>query len=177
MCHNRRIHSHKVFDGVARRGKSSVDWFYGFKLRLVVNDEGGLLAVWLTTGNVDDRKPVPRLTSKLFGKLFADRGYISKKPGEVLSGRGLQLVTKIKSNMKNRLLPLLDKLLLRKRALIETINDQLKNICQIEHSRHRSVKDLVVNTFAALIAYTFKEKKPSLNIRVKEQRELLQALV
>jgi transposase len=172
VCHNRRIHSHKVFADLARRGKSSVDWFYGFKLHLIVNDQGELLAVWLTTGNVDDRKPVPRLTRKLFGKLFGDRGYISKKLAELLSGRGLQLITKLKSRMKNRLLPLLDKLLLRKRALIETINDQLKNICQIEHSRHRSPTNFVVNTLAALIAYSFKEKKPSLNIRVKELEKL-----
>lgn len=177
VCHNRRIHSHKVFDGVARRGKSSVDWFFGFKLHLVVSDTGELLGVFITTGNVDDRKPVPRLTKKIFGKLFGDRGYLSKKLFEMLSGRGLQLITKIKSKMKNRLMPLLDKLLLRKRALIETINDQLKNICQIEHSRHRSMKNFVVNTIAALIAYTFREKKPSLNIRVKELERLLPAVV
>lgn len=177
VCHNRRIHSHKVFDGVARRGKSSVDWFYGFKLHLVVSDCGELLGVFITTGNVDDRKPVPHLTRKLLGKLFGDRGYISKKLSELLSGRGLQLITKIKRNMKNRLMQIIDKLLLRKRALIETINDQLKNICQIEHSRHRSVTNFVANTIAALIAYTFKEKKPSLNIRVKELEGLLPALV
>jgi hypothetical protein len=177
VCHNRRIHSHRVFADLARRGKSSVDWFFGFKLHLIVNDEGELLAVWLTTGNVDDRKPVPRLTKTLYGKLIGDRGYISKKLVELLSGRGLQLITKIKSKMKNRLMPLIDKLLLRKRALIETINDQLKNICQIEHSRHRSPSNFVVNTIAALIAYTFKEKKPSLNIRIKELEKLLPALV
>jgi transposase len=177
VCHNRRIHSHKVFSGLAERGRSSVDWFFGFKLHLIVNDEGELLSVWLTTGNVDDRKPVPDLTEKLFGKLIGDRGYISKPLTELLSGRGLELITKIKSNMKNRLMPLIDKLLLRKRALIETINDQLKNICQIEHSRHRSTSNFVVNTIAALIAYTFKEKKPSLNIRVKELEKLLPAVV
>jgi transposase len=172
VCHNRRIHSHRVFEGLAQRGKSSVDWFFGFKLHLVVNDEGELLAVWLTAGNVDDRKPVPRLTRKLFGKLIGDRGYISQKLFEELIGRGLQLVTRIKRNMKNRLLPMIDKLLVRKRAIIETINDQLKNICQIEHSRHRSVTNFAVNTMAALIAYSFKEKKPSLNIRVKELEQL-----
>lgn len=177
VCHNRRIHSHKVFAGLARRGKSSVDWFFGFKLHLVVNDCGELLAIWLTSGNVDDRQPVPHLTHKLYGKLIGDRGYISQKLFEWLNGRGVQLITKIKSKMKNRLMPLLDKLLLRKRALIETINDQLKNICQIEHSRHRSPTNFVVNTLAALIAYTFKEKKPSLNLRVKELEKLTPALV
>lgn len=176
VCHNRRIASHKVFAEVAERGKSSVDWFYGFKLHLIVNDQGELLAFYLTPGNVDDRKPVPRLAKGLFGKLVGDRGYISKTLPELLSEQGLHLITKIRKNMKNRLLSVFDQILLRKRALIETINDQLKNICQIAHSRHRSRANFCVNIVAALIAYTYREKLPSLNIRVKE-RELLLALV
>jgi len=172
VCHNRRIHSHKVFAHVAERGKSSVDWFYGFKLHLIINDRGELLAFHLTAGNVDDRKPVPKMARGLFGKLFGDRGYISKTLQEVLSEQNLQLITKIKKNMKNRLLTVFDQLLLRKRALIETINDQLKNICQIEHTRHRSSANFLVNVIAALVAYTFREKLPSLNIRVKELEQL-----
>ncbi|MGA9767822.1 MAG: IS982 family transposase [Blastocatellia bacterium] len=172
VCHNRRIHSHKVFAHVAERGKSSVDWFYSFKLHLVINDCGELLAFHLTAGNVDDRKPVPKLARGLFGKLFGDRGYISKTLNEVLSGQNLELITKIKKNMRNRLLSIFDQIMLRKRALIETINDQLKNICQIEHTRHRSTANFLVNVIGALIAYTFKEKKPSLNIRVKELEQL-----
>jgi transposase len=175
VCHNRRIPSHKVFAHVAERGKSSVDWFYGFKLHLIVNDQGELLAFHLTPGNVDDRKPVAQLARGLFGKLFGDRGYISQALQEVLSGQNLQLITKIKKNMKNRLLSVFDQLLLRKRALIETINDQLKNICQIEHSRHRSTANFLVNVIAALIAYSYKEKLPSLNLRVKELDKLLPA--
>ncbi len=172
VCHNRRIHSHKVFAHVAERGKSSVDWFYGFKLHLIVNDRGELLSFHLTAGNVDDRKPVPKMARGLFGKLFGDRGYISKTLQEVLSEQNLQLITKIKKNMKNHLLTVFDQLLLRKRALIETINDQLKNICQIEHTRHRSSANFLVNVIAALVAYTFREKLPSLNIRVKELEQL-----
>lgn len=172
VCHNRRIPSHRVFSQVAERGKSSVDWFYGFKLHLIVNDQGELLAFHLTPGNVDDRKPVPRLAKGLFGKLFGDRGYISQTLQEVLSEQNLQLITKIKKNMKNRLLSVFDQILLRKRALIETINDQLKNICQIEHTRHRSTANFLVNVIAALIAYSYKEKLPSLNIRVKELEQL-----
>lgn len=172
VCHNRRIPSHRVFSHLAERGKSSVDWFYGFKLHLIVNDQGELLAFHLTPGNVDDRKPVPRLAKGLFGKLFGDRGYISQTLQEVLSEQNLQLITKIKKNMKNRLLSVFDQILLRKRALIETINDQLKNICQIEHTRHRSTANFLVNVIAALIAYTYKEKLPSLNIRVKELEQL-----
>ena len=168
VCHNRRIPSHKVFSHLAERGKSSVDWFYGFKLHLIVNDQGELLAFYLTPGNVDDRQPVAKLAKGLIGKLFGDRGYISQALQEVLSEQGLQLVTKIKKNMKNRLLSVFDQILLRKRALIETINDQLKNICQIEHTRHRSTANFCVNVVAALVAYTFKEKLPSLNIRIKD---------
>src|SRR2546423_9515897 len=118
VCHNRRIPSHKVFEQVAERGKSSVDWFYGFKLHLIVNDQGELLAFHLTPGNVDDRKPVAKMAKGLFGKLFGDRGYISQALQEVLSEQNLQLITKIKKNMKNRLLSVFDQLLLRKRAII-----------------------------------------------------------
>jgi hypothetical protein len=84
ICHNRRIESNKVFCGLARRGKTSVGWFYGFKVHLVINDSGELLGVMITAGNVDDRKPVPAMTKKLFGKLFGDRGYISQKLFEEL---------------------------------------------------------------------------------------------
>jgi hypothetical protein len=172
VCHNRRIHSHKVFEGCARRGKTSVDWFYGFKLHLVINDCGELLSLRLTPGNVDDRRPVPELVKALFGKLFGDKGYISQPLFETLYEGGLQLVTKLKTKMKNRLISVFDRIMLRKRAIIESVMDQLKNISQIEHSRHRSVANCFVNLLAGLVAYTYREKKPSLNIRVKEQLRL-----
>jgi hypothetical protein len=173
VCHNRRIHSHKVFAGCARRGKTSVDWFYGFKLHLVINDCGELLNVRLTPGNTDDRRPVPELVKGLFGKLFGDKGYVSQPLFELLYDEGVQLVTKLKRGMKSRLMPLLDKIMLRKRAIVESVMDQLKNISQIEHSRHRSVANCLVNLVAGLIAYTWREKKPSLNIRVKEQLQVV----
>jgi hypothetical protein len=173
VCHNRRIHSHKVFAGCARRGKTSVDWFYGFKLHLIINDCGELLSLRLTPGNTDDRRPVPELVKGLFGKLFGDKGYVSQPLFEALYDEGVQLVTRLKARMKNRLLPLLDKIMLRKRAIIESVNDQLKNISQIEHSRHRSVANCFVNLLGGLIAYTWREKKPSLNIRVTEQLQLV----
>jgi hypothetical protein len=173
VCHNRRIHSHKVFAGCARRGKTSVDWFFGFKLHLVINDCGELLSLRLTPGNTDDRRPVPKLVKGLFGKLFGDKGYVSQPLFEALYDEGVQLVTKLKRGMHNRLLPLLDKIMLRKRAIIESVNDQLKNISQIEHSRHRSVANCFVNLLGGLIAYTWREKKPSLNIRLKERLQLV----
>ncbi len=173
VCHNRRIHAHKVFDGCAKRGKTSVDWFYGFKLHLVINDRGELLSLRLTPGNTDDRRPVPELVKGLFGKLFGDKGYVSQPLFEALYDEGVQLVTKLKRGMRNRLMPLLDKIMLRKRAIIESVTDQLKNISQIEHTRHRSVANFFVNLVAGLVAYTFREKKPSLNIRIKEQLQLV----
>ena len=167
VCHHARIHQHRVFRVDARRGKTSVGWFYGFKLHLVVNERGELLAFCLTPGNTDDRAPLPRLVRRLFGRLFADKGYVSQPLAEALYlQHGLRLITKLRRNMRNRLLPLADKLLLRKRALIETIVDQLKNICQIEHSRHRSPLNFVVHLMAGLIAYCHQPKKPSLHLDV-----------
>lgn len=165
VCHNLRIHSHRVMAGLAARGKSSTGWFYGFKLHVVINDRGELLSIGFTPGNVNDRTPVPGLTRRLFGKLVGDKGYISQELFEQLFVRGLQLITRIKSNMKNRLMLLWDKLLLRKRAIIETVLDQLKNISQIEHSRHRAVVNYFADIVAGLIAYTYREKLPSLNLR------------
>lgn len=165
VCKNPRIHAHKVFAGLAERGKTSTGWFFGFKLHLIVNDRGELLNLMLTPGNMDDRKPVPKMVRKLFGKLFADKGYISKKLCEELRRTfNIQLITGIRSNMKNVLMPWMDKLLLRKRAIVETIIDQLKNISQIEHSRHRSPINFLVNLLCGLIAYCQQPKKPSLNL-------------
>ena len=162
---NPRIHSHRVFADLAERGKTSTGWFFGFKLHLIFNDRGELLNLILTPGNVDDRKPVPKLVRKRFGKLFADKGYISKKLCEELRRTfNIQLITGIRSNLKNVLMPLMDKLLLRKRAMVETIIDQLKNISQIEHSRHRSPINFLVNLLCGLIAYCQQPKKPSLNL-------------
>lgn len=165
VCDPHRISQHRVFAGLARRGKTSMGWFFGFKLHLVFNDRGELLNLALTPGNVDDRKPVPRLVRRLFGKIFADRGYISQPLFQrLLETFGLQLITRLKSNMKNRLMPLADKVLLRKRAIAEAIIDQLKNISQIEHTRHRSAINFLVNLLCGLIAYCHQPKKPSLHL-------------
>lgn len=181
VCHNRRIYRNKVFAGIAKRGKSSMGWFFGFKLHLTVNEKGDLISFFLTPGNVDDRneKVIGKLTKGLIGLLFGDRGYISKKIFKELFERGLKLVTGIKSNMKNKLMNIKEKILLRKRSLIETINDQLKNIYQVEHTRHRSVKNFFVNIVSGLIAYKFQEKKPKLNLNLNwsEYFEKLPAII
>jgi hypothetical protein len=165
VCDNHRIATHRVFEGIATRGKTSMGWFYGFKLHVIVNDEGELLAFRVTPGNVDDRQPVQQLTAGLGGQLFGDRGSISQALHDILLSQGLELLTKIRKNRQNRVMRLWDKLLLRKRALIETVNDQLKNISQIEHTRHRSVTGFIVNVVAGLIAYSHRPKKPSLGLR------------
>jgi hypothetical protein len=164
VCHTRRIQQHKVFAGIAARGKTSMGWFFGFKLHLVVNDRGELLGFCLTPGNRADVKVLPKLVTRLFGKLFGDRGYLSQPVFEQLLAQGVQLVTKLKARMKNRLMPLADKLLLRQRAISETINDQLKNISQIEHTRHRSPINFLVNLVCGRIAYCHQPKKPSLHL-------------
>lgn len=171
VCHTRRIHSHRVFKELAQRGKSSTGWFYGFKLHLVVNESGEIVSFAFTPGNIDDRNEnlMSTLTQKLHGKLFGDKGYLSKKLFELLYENGVQLITKLKRNMKNMLMPLMDKLLLRKRALIESINDQLKNISQLEHTRHRSPINAMTNWIGALIAYSYQEKKPSINFATNQR--------
>ncbi len=166
VCHNRRIKQHRVFRGLAERGKTSVGWFFGFKLHLVFNDQGELLTVTLTPGNVDDRAPVPQFAKRLFGKLFGDKGYLSAALVKQLKSEfDVELITTRRKNMKPVELPLLDKLRLRKRAIVETIIDQLKNISQIEHTRHRSPVNFLVNVVCGLIAYCHQPKKPSLQLK------------
>lgn len=169
VCNNKRIFNHKVFDGIAQRGKSTMGYFFGFKLHLVINDKGEILNFVITPGNVDDRGPLKNrdFLKKIFGKLFADKGYIGQELFKHLFINGIQLVTGIKRNMKNCLMSINDKILLRKRSIIETINDELKNICQIEHSRHRSFGNFLTNLISGLLAYSFLPKKPSIKYDVE----------
>jgi hypothetical protein len=178
VCHNRRIHNHKVLKNVAERGQCSIGWFYGFKLHLIINDKGEILSFYLTKGNVDDRniKLMTKITENIFGKLFGDKGYISKALAEMLWGNGIQMITKPRKNMKGLNISQTDKILLRKRAIIECVNDELKNICKVQHTRHRSINNFLINIIGALCAYHFFPKKPSLNIVFeKENNQLLLA--
>jgi hypothetical protein len=168
VCHIKREHSHKTFKGLATKGKTSTGWIFGFKLHIVINDRGETLNFFFSQAHVDDREPLKnqRFHQKVFGKIFADKGYISQDLFEELFVDGIHLITKIKKNMKNSLMLLSDKIYLRKRALIETVNDQLKNICQIEHTRHRCFENFIGNMISALIAYNFQPKKTSLNLEI-----------
>ena len=164
VCKNKRIKRNRVFKDTAQVGKSTMGYFFGFKLHLVINDKGELLNFVITQGNVDDREPLrnKNFVNSLKGKLYGDKGYISKDLTELLFMDGLHLITNIRNNMKNTLMELKDKIMLRKRSVIETVNDELKNICQIEHSRHRSFGNFITNMISGLIAYTFFPKKPGI---------------
>lgn len=174
VCHAKREKQHRVFKGIAAKGKSTMGWFFGFKLHLIINDKGELLSFYLTKGNVDDRniELMTAMTKDVFGKLFGDKGYISKALAELLFQDGIQLITKVRKNMKKQNLSDVDAILLRKRALVECVNDELKNICKIEHTRHRSIKGFLVNLIAGLTAYCFFPKKPSLNITPIQSNQL-----
>lgn len=163
ICHNRRIPSHRVFAKEAERGKTSLGWFYGFKLHLVINSMGELLSVELTPGNIDDRAPVTALVELLSGKLYGDRGYISAPLREQLASEEVDLVYRVRKNMDPLPLSETDEVLLKKRGLIESVIKELKTQTQLEHTRHRSFLNFQVNVVAALIAYTYLEKKPTLN--------------
>ena len=166
VCHIKREKQHKTFKNIALKGQCSLGWFFGFKLHLIINDKGEILDFIITQANVDDRKPLEEmgLHKNIFGKLYGDKGYIGKDLFEKLFVDGVHLITKIRKNMKNCLMLMQDKIALRKRALIETVNDELKNMCQIEHTRHRSFDNFITNLLSGLIAYSFFPKKPSINL-------------
>jgi len=174
VCKPKRIRNNKVFKGIATTGKSTMGWFHGFKLHIVINDKGEILNFTITQANVDDRTPLKKKSflDKIYGKLYADKGYVGKDLMQLLFTDGLHLITHIKNNMKNSLMTMSDKILLRKRSVIETVNDELKNICQIEHSRHRSFTNFLSNIVAGLIAYSFLPKKPSIKYQTVKSNQL-----
>ena len=174
VCKNKRIHNHKVFKGIATTGRSTMGWFHGFKLHIIINDKGEILNFTITQANVDDRQPLKqeRFLDKIYGKLFADKGYIGKNLMQMLFIDGVQLITSVRNNMKNSLMTMTYKILLIKRSVIETVNDELKNICQIEHSRHRSFGNFLVNIITGLIAYSFLPKKPSIKYQTVKTNQL-----
>ena len=162
VCHNLRRYANKVFKGIATDGKGTMGWCHGVKLHLACNDRGEIVAFLLTGANVSDKDPevFKVLAKRLYGKLFADKGYISQKLFDYLFEDGIQLVTGLRVNMKNKLMPFYDRMMLRKRYIIETINDMLKNKAQIVHSRHRSLSNFIMNLISALGAYCFFDNKP-----------------
>jgi Transposase DDE domain len=171
VCHNCRIHRHKVFDGLAARGKTSTGWFYGLKLHLVINHKGEIMALKITPGNTADSAVLDEITERLTGKVCADKGYIGRALFRKLWQRGLHLITGIRRNMKNHLMPIGDKLMLRKRGVIETVLDILKCGMGLEHTRHRSVINAMVHVLSCLVAYAYRPAKPSISLRRAQQIE------
>ena len=163
VCHNLRISRNRVFADLAKRGKTTTGWFYGFKLHVIINHKGEIMAIKITPGNTDDRSVLDDMTRELEGKVLADKGYISKELFAKLWRRGLHLITGIRRNMKNYLMPLLDKLLLRKRFIIETLFDRLKSQMGLEHTRHRSPINAFVHILSCLAAYTLGKTKVSMS--------------
>lgn len=170
VCHIIRAKRNKVFKGVAEHGKGTMGWFFGFKLHLIVNHLGDILSVKITGGNVDDRNPVPDMVSSLSGKLYGDKGYLGKALASKLQDKGIELITNVRKNMKKVAISKWDKAMLSKRYLIETINDQVKNISYVEHTRHRSITGFVANMLGGLIAYCLQKNKPSINLTPDETK-------
>jgi hypothetical protein len=168
VCHIMRAKRNQVFADVATHGKGTMGWSFGFKLHLIINHLGEIVSLKLTKGNVDDRQPVPEMADSLFGKLYGDKGYISKALSGELLDKGVDLITTIRKNMKKKFISLWDRAILKKRFIIETVNDQLKNISYIEHSRHRSIHGFMLNLLGGLIAYCLKNDKPSLDLTAQE---------
>lgn len=165
VCDNRRIHSNKVFKGIAGRGKSSTGWFYGLKLHMIINNLGEIVQFSITAANVSDnnKSVLDKLFQSLKGKCFADKGYISKYFEEFLE-KGVQIVTKIRKNMNNTIMQMNDKLWLRKRAVIESVNDILMTVQDIDHSRHRCPWNAIIHLLAGVAAYAFYPTKPTVFI-------------
>jgi hypothetical protein len=160
-CHIKRSYSHKVFKHTARKGKTSVGWFYGHKLHLIINPLGEIVNLYITSGNVadNDKDVLDNLFDNLTGKVFGDKGYLTKNR-EMYREAGVEIVTKFRSNMKNKLMDYNDKLWLRSRGVIESVFDIMTSVLDIEHTRHRSPVNASCHLMAGLIAYTFIEDKP-----------------
>lgn len=164
VCHNRRIYRNKVFKGIAERGHCSVGFFYGFKLHIVINHQGEIMSFCLTKGNVDDRQVVEKLMRGLTGIGAGDKGYIGKKLQENLAGQGLKFITKVRKNMKKKMLGAFEKFFLYQRGVIETVIDQLKSVCHVEHTRHRNPVNFLVNLISGLAGYCIKPRKPAIKM-------------
>src|SRR3954466_7974009 len=162
-CDNHRLSRHKVFADLAQRGKTSMGWFFGFKLHLVFNNDNEIVALKLTPGNVHDTKPVPALTRDLIGKLFGDKGYIGRKLAEDLLRRGLTLFTRVRRNMKSLPMSLHDKALLNARNMADI--GQIKEFSSLNLSKHRSVINAFVHIIAAITAYQINPFKPKRNLQ------------
>lgn len=164
VCHNKRTNNHKVFKGIATIGKSSMGWFFGFKLHITCNTKGEITNMSFTPANTDDRKPLLQLIKGFVGKLFADKRYVSSKLAEQLQMLGMTLVTTPKKNMKSKLIPanIIDIILHKKRSIIESVFNLLKTKLQLVHSRHRSISNFIAHILSSILGYQILCKKPKI---------------
>ena len=168
ICHNRRIHNHKVFADFTERGHCSIGWFYGFELHLIINDKGEILSFYLTRGNIDDRNikiMTTSMTQDIFGKLFGDEGYISMALADLLWGNVIQMIARPPKNMNDFNILQTHKIMLRKkRAITECVNYELKNISKLQYTRHR-INNFLINMTGVLCTYYFFPKIYQSNMR------------
>ncbi|XVN40339.1 MAG: IS982 family transposase [Rickettsia endosymbiont of Argas persicus] len=157
ICHTKRISNNKVFGNIAKIGMSSYGWFMGFKLHIVINNKGAIMAIKITKANNSDLSAAEAITAGLQGKIFGDKGYISKDLFSKLYNRGLRLFTGIRKDMKNHLIEMEDKMQLRKRSLVESVFNVLKKSMDLEHSRHRSPTNFLVHILACVNAFNIKK--------------------
>jgi hypothetical protein len=163
VCHNRRKQKNKTFNGLARTGKTSTGWFFGFKLHAIINQAGQLVVFRITTGNIADNNQdlLQKLTERIKGFLYGDKGYLTQL-ADKLKARGIEIITKYRKKMGLQPLSYKKTYYLRHRGLIETVFDCLKNLCDLDHTRHRSPLNFFVNIWSALIAYTFFDEWPTI---------------
>ena len=154
ICHNKRTTQNRSFNRIAKIGRSSYGWFMGFKLHIIINHKGGIMAIKITKGNKSDLSVVESLSTGLKGSMYGDKGYISKNLFNTLFSKGLRLFTTIRKDMKNHLLSLSDKILLKKRVLIESVFNVLKNSMHLEHSRHRNPINFLVHILSCVNGFS-----------------------
>lgn len=167
VCHNLREKRHKVFKGLAAKGRTSTGWFFGLKIHLIFNTHGEIVRLAITPGNVNDKAPVIDMVKGITAKLIGDKGYLSRNLFQQLFESGVTLITKIKKNMKNILMDTADKLMLMKRSFIETIFSSLKSLNTLIHHRHRNPINALSHLLAGLINYQIRHDKPSLHSILK----------
>lgn len=172
VCHLKRSKRHKTFEDIAQYGRTSVGWFFGLKLHLVINHQGELIAFKITRGNVNDAKASESLLKLLQGMVFGDKGYIGKTLFSRLLEKGLKLITRTRKNMKPQAYSVLEKQLLNQRGIIETVINHFKHHYQVWHTRHRSVINAMTHLMAAIAAYVIEPLKIS-TIKLLSKHNLL----
>jgi Transposase DDE domain len=161
VCHLKRSRRHKTFSEIAKYGRTSVSWFFGLKLHIVINDRGELIAFKITRGNENDAKACESMLERLQGMAFGDKGYISKQLFSRLLEKGLKLITRTRKNMKPVNYSSLEKQLLNQRGIVETVINHFKHHYHIWHTRHRSVINAITHLVAGIAAYVIEPLKIS----------------